>query len=179
VTVLIIAFFAGGIYTSQTFIKDKKSPGAPAFTKISSEDKHEAAVVINEQTTASDSAGQNLPVFDSSAGTHDTIAIATVPKPKINTVRQQSAKETTTTRQTPVIPIPLDNNSEATVENPQKTVIDTAGTQTSVEARPAVVNDQPEKKKGFLKGIFRKKKKEEEKSTEDKNGSQQDSQQGN
>jgi hypothetical protein len=174
-TVLIIAFFAGGIYSGQSFFKNKNSTTSPQVTHISSDDKHEAARIINQQTTQDTVAAQNIMVYDSSAALADTVAVAAAPKPRISPARQQSAKETTSVRQTPVVPIPLDNNSEAAIE-PEKKLPDSADTEKPVEAKSPVVTEQPEKKKGFLRGIFKKKKKDEEKTVEEKTGSEPDNQ---
>jgi hypothetical protein len=170
-TLFIIAFLAGGIYSGQNFFKGQKSAAVPAVTKISSDDRHAAAAVIHEQDPPHDSLTQQQQVAnDTSASSSDTFAVASAPKPKISPVKQH-AKDTTT-KQAPIIPIPLEN-TETTVESPEKPLPDSANKEVAVEAKPPVVSDQPEKKKGFLKGIFRKKKKDDEKTAEEKNGSQE------
>jgi hypothetical protein len=166
-TLFIIAFLAGGIYSSQTFFKGQKSMAVPAITKISSDDRHDAAVVIHEDPAHDSVAAQKVSSIDTSISSTDSFAITAAAKPKATAVKHHMVKDTTTARVTPVMPIPL-GNTEATVENAEKPLPDSANKDVVVESKPPVVSDQPEKKKGFLKGIFRKKKKGEE-----NNGSQQ------
>ena len=170
-TGVIIALFAGGIYSGNTFFKDKRSGIVPPVTKLVSDDRHEAAViqplVKPHDSAATTNISQPSPSIDS------TRMIAEE-KPKVHVTRQQSAKETTAIKPAPVIPVTVAENAAAGAENLQVQVPDSTKKEATVETKPAVATEQPEKKRGFLKNIFRKKKKNEEKAGDDINGSGQE-----
>ena len=174
-TGLIVALFAGGIYTSQTFLAGKKTVAKPANTKLVTTEEHAAKLVQDEDLALTQQLVQQ-----------DTTVIADSSKPSIslaNTIRKQLPKTLDTQSMVqkpaaaPVEPLVIPPKPEPVVETPPKLNAE----ETASKAREEAVTDKKEakpeeepKKKGFLKNLFKKKKKDDDPSSKEKNNTEDD-----
>lgn len=169
VTGLIVAVFAGGLYAGGTFLQNRKEIISPAAIQITPSQQ----TVNKSATTTARSNSTPVAIQNDSLLQEQPLATFTKEKPKTNPGSVSSITDTQEIK--PVKPEPvtakleqeyipdapvkiISEETPAKVETPKKTQVET---EKKPEATKSEVTEETEKKKGFLKGIFKKKKKDD------------------